>query len=817
MKNSIVLGLFWFILSISVYAQESEDSIRANLYNEIIPSQFFSDIYLHNTLEHFIENLYGLAYNQLETTGDYSRVDPYRFSFTGYSYQWNRYYFRNHRFNDLFNPGASLYKPLLTNTDLELDIVASSVRFSAVNNFRDHLKVQFNTGHFGDRIPAADEILKFILGHPSAFKSTYIPIDRRKRTRSNGSVLYQTHFRSKSGALPFTFLADFGERRVTGFNFGGLNKEWKEGHFKLYTQGDFPLKASRLFDRTSYIAGFLSRENLNSEYYYDLIETAEFNQVNVSIWGEKNTKTQRSTGINFSSKEIKKNFPGFSRNFVDQDGEGLEPWYPSAKINELSLAHWQTIPLADPRFDINIDLFDGLLFHDPTKKQFNNSVYFEDIFTTFTPLYVTEWESTKFTTGLLENTVGIKYSPDPLRKFLWQGNFDLTFDGILLDGKSITKPNYQFDLQGEFRLHERHVLKVQTGRRRIPFHFDQVRFISNHYLSGQQFFWRDLNSDRDYQTNEQLGLFKTTGGKYHLLSGDLKQPSINYLDISWEWNIGKKWFFYVINQYRSFRNLWTSEFDQDPANLGTIVLSAAEEVFMFNGGQVINYNVVPFKEELMEQAAEAKLNFIFDNPFYAGSTMKLFRETKRSYFVTSFSAYMVTGFAPMGNGVLHNTPGILSESLANPNTYIDYLGRFDSDRAFIIRMLWGYKFNFPMRMAFQMLWKDGQPINLFESALSLNATGNQVALWNENVKGINPFTGQFGSRESAYFNFEFRFKYEATLKNHPLNFNLNIYNIFDLGTTLSNFSFSPGPSPAQRFVLDVQIPRGVIFGVDYSF
>jgi len=426
---------------------------------------------------------------------------------------------------------------------------------------------------------------------------------------------------------------------------------------------------------------------LNSEYYYDLIETAKFNQVNLSLWGEKNHKTQRSTGINFSSKEIKKNFPGFSRNFVDQDGEGLEPWYPSAKINELSLAHWQTIPLTDPRFDINIDLFDGLLFHDPTKKQFNNSVYFEDIFTTFTPLYVTEWESNKFTTGLLENTVGIKYSTDPLRKFLWQVNFDLTFDGILLDEKSIAKPNYQFDLQGEFRLHKRHILKAQVGRRRIPFHFDQVRFISNHFLSGQQFFWRDLNNDRNYQTNEQLGLFKTTGGKYHLLSSDLKQPSINYLDLSWEWNIGKKWNFYVINQYR----------------------------------------------------------------------------------------------------------------------------------AFIIRMLWGYKFNFPLRMAFQMLWKDGQPINLFESALLRNVSGNQVAFWNENIKGINPFTGQFGFRESAYFNFEFRFKYQASLKDHPLNFNLNIYNIFDLGTTLSNFSFSPGPSPAQRFVLDVQIPRGVIIGVDYSF
>ena len=181
------------MLCMSVNAQETEDSTRANLYTENISSRFFSDIYLHNTLEHFIENLYDLAYNQIETTGDYSRVDPYRFSFTGYSYQWNRYYFRNHRFNDLFNPGASLYKPLLTNTDLEMNIINSSVRFSPVDNFQDHFKVQFNTGHFGGRIPGADEILKFILGHESAFKSTYIPIDRRKRTRANGSFLFQEY------------------------------------------------------------------------------------------------------------------------------------------------------------------------------------------------------------------------------------------------------------------------------------------------------------------------------------------------------------------------------------------------------------------------------------------------------------------------------------------------------------------------------------------------------------------------------------------------------------------------------------------------
>ena len=230
-----------------------------------------------------------------------------------------------------------------------------------------------------------------------------------------------------------------------------------------------------------------------------------------------------------------------------------------------------------------------------------------------------------------------------------------------------------------------------------------------------------------------------------------------------------------------------------------------------------NYNVVPYKEQLMEQAAEQSLNYFFNNPFYGGATMKVFKETPRVYFSTSFSAYMASGFGPIGNGVLHNTPGMLSETSSNPNTYFDYLGRYDSDRAFIIRMLTSYKFKFPLTATFSMLWKDGQPFNLFETEVLNTPQGNQAAIWNNNIKGINPFTGQFGSRESAYFNFEFRLKYDLRIKEHLLRINFNTYNVFDLGTTLSNYAFSPGSVPEERFVLDVQIPRGYIISLDYSF
>jgi len=815
--------LLMFCLLIGIFegspAQENSDTASVKKITlespEYISNDFLSDYYLHYTLDHILENYYHFTYYQVETTGDFSHPNPYVFSYTGYSYQWNRYYFGQHRFNDLYFPGTSLYKPFLIDKSLNLDMVNSSVQFLQQPPKQNRVFAQFNNGHMGGRIPLADEYIRFFHGHPSAFESTYVPIAERKRIENNGLAYFNTSI----GKYPLSGFFNIGSREHTGFNFDGIDEVFSEGYAQFMLNGELPAFAGRLFDTNSFMLGYNQRDHLNAECYFDRQETAEYNNFNFSFYGDKYLgKDHRyGTGINFSYKKIDHVNPGFSRNVIDQDGEGMEPWYPSAEVFEVSHSYQHTLPLSFlPNTNLHLESFNGLIRQNPLQETYSNPIFFQEAEDQFTSLYVANWESEEFSAGILENKVGLAWEKKPTDKINLRAGVDLTFDGFLLENNSHTNFSAQIDLNADYQFTRVFSVAANLGRRRVPFHFDQVRFLSDDYFSGEWFFWNDENQDREFQAGETGELFKTSGGRYHELSDEVKQPSINYLDVSLNFDLSKNWTILVTNQYRQFRNTWTVEYDEPISELGQFTTRAGDEVFFLDGGQPINYKVVPFKTELMERAAERQLGYLFKNPFYAGSTLQVKKEANRYFFSMTFVGYMVVGFGPIGNGVLHNSVGVLSETLANPNTYIDYLGRYDADRAFIIKGLFSRKITDALTLAVLVNWKDGQPINLFEREIISQSGNNQFLIWNENIKGINPFTGQFGSRESAYWNYDFRLHYKVTLGDNPLNLQATVYNAFDVATTLSNFSFSP-EEPGQRFVMDVQIPRGFMLSTELLF
>ena len=825
MKDRLLALLLLCIVAIEGNAQDQDSTSQQHYYSselvhqELITAKFMNEFYHHYSLEHFIENYYDLAYYESETIGDFSRVDPYTFSFTGQSYQWNRYYLGDHRINDLYYPGSSIYKPYLYDKDVTLNMVKATVGFQRNEEYNDRVIFQWNNGYLGGRLPDADGIINFILDHPSSFQMAYVPIEERKRTTQNGHLFLTKTIDSKNGPLHQELSMNIGAREHTGFNYAGIDKTWVEDHIQLSLSGELPNISNRLFDKTNYLVGIDHRDNLFSEFYYDLSETAKYNRFVTSIYGSKtNEGSTYSLGLNYGHRKIEHNNLNFSRNLIDQDGEGYEPWYPDAKVNDLALAFKLSKPFkSNPHLSFNADTYNGLILHNPIQNQFSNTTYFQDTTNNFTPLQVIDWQSNDFTTGLLENTAGLTYKKNLGRKWSFSSTLDFTLDGILLNDKSIVRPNYQIDAQLTFLSGRKSRVKFQTGRSRIPFHFDQVRFLSNDYLSGQSFYWNDINGNQALDVGERNGQFSTTGGRYHHIGDNLKQPAMYYIDLEWDWKIGKNWSLYFIGQYRLFSSLWTVEYVQPVQNIGSFTTIDNRDIFFLNGGQQVDYRIVQFKKDLMEQGAQQDLSPLFQQPFYGGTSIKIVRETDRVFYAGSFTAYMVTGYGGQGNGVLHNTPGALTETLANPNNYFNFLGRYDSDRAFIIRTLMGFKFGRRWSLAFSILWKDGQPFNLNQAALSQSGNQNQLAIWDQNIKGINPFTGQFGTRESAYFNIEYRLKYETQLNDHPLVFNLNIYNALDLGTTLGGFIFSPTDIPGERFVLDVQIPRGMIFSVNYEF
>ena len=98
---------------------------------------------------------------------------------------------------------------------------------------------------------------------------------------------------------------------------------------------------------------------------------------------------------------------------------------------------------------------------------------------------------------------------------------DATFDGILLESKSMLRPNWQTELSLNYTPSKRFSISLNSGKKRIEFNFDQVKFLSNDYLNGEIYYWNDANGDKEFQIGEKSDLFTTTGGKHHFISQNL--------------------------------------------------------------------------------------------------------------------------------------------------------------------------------------------------------------------------------------------------------------------------------------------------------
>jgi hypothetical protein len=355
----------------------------------------------------------------------------------------------------------------------------------------------------------------------------------------------------------------------------------------------------------------------------------------------------------------------------------------------------------------------------------------------------------------------------------------------------------------------------------VPFNFDQIRFLSDDYLSGTKYFWQDGNGNEQYEPEERGRVYHETGGGAHRMNkSSLRQPGIGYMDIDLNLRLGN-WYFGTIFQYRQFHNTWTVEYSEQPEDIGfyrdVTNFNTAEEAYYLLPDQDFDFVVRGFNRELMEQGAEKELGFLWRDPYYFGTTINIQNETPRLFFNISFTAYMAVGWGPMGNGFMHNNLNVLSESLANPNTYVRYLGRLDSDRAYLVRGLASYKWTDRFSTSLRVKYKDGQPINLFDTRLNEDMSGNnQVAIWNNQIKGTNPFTGEFGQRESGFWNYDINLTYRADIGSRKMNFSMDIYNLLDVASTLNNYTFTPG-NPGERFTMEVQIPRGFILTAEYFF
>ena len=173
-------------------------------------------------------------------------------------------------------------------------------------------------------------------------------------------------------------------------------------------------------------------------------------------------------------------------------------------------------------------------------------------------------------------------------------------------------------------------------------------------------------------------------------------------------------------------------------------------LFYLNNGE-LSYEIGEIEKERLT-AVNGNDHFLFDSPFFAGSTFKYQFNGKRLFFAVSWTYHQLIGLGSYGNGVLHNDLDQLSESQANPNASIHGVALLDSDKSYIGRMLLAYKFSDKFKASFSFKFKDGQTISSYGTNIVSNDFENQIAVRMLQMKGNNEFNGDHGNREDAFFN-----------------------------------------------------------------
>jgi hypothetical protein len=114
-------------------------------------------------------------------------------------------------------------------------------------------------------------------------------------------------------------------------------------------------------------------------------------------------------------------------------------------------------------------------------------------------------------------------------------------------------------------------------------------------------------------------------------------------------------------------------------------------------------------------------------------------------------------------------------------------------------------------------FKDGQPFTSYSTQYFGDDKRTQVAMWADHTKGINPYNLEFGSRKDAFFNIDLSATYKGKLMNHNYEVQAMVYNLYDFGTELLEYTFEPNPRHEGRVAMSMNIPRGLMLTGKFYF
>jgi hypothetical protein len=317
-------------------------------------------------------------------------------------------------------------------------------------------------------------------------------------------------------------------------------------------------------------------------------------------------------------------------------------------------------------------------------------------------------------------------------------------------------------------------------------------FLEDQRPDATIYYWQDDNGDGCFQDREKGAVFGQSGGASHFLSPNLRLPRRERILLQLTTRLSTNFNLHIKGLYKKISQpLWAYFAD----TYGHYEDISGQDYYFFDR---------PFGNFRLDNAAFAK------EPFYAQFLIQLQgRKPDRWFFTFSFLAHMGMGYTAFGNGPTANDIGIISESQAFPNSWINGFGRVDGDRAFVGKIFFGYYLAKRLFLGASIKYRDGDPFAFF-NAFKKN---DQWIITYQTIKAEDEYGKKGGPREDCIWDFNFKFSYDISLFGKKGRLELALFNLLDFGLELSENVFA---DESRRLANELQLPRSLRLGVEFE-
>lgn len=745
--------------------------VKAELGVDSVSSRFFRDWYQTTELAHYLDNSSPYTVYEAETTGEWHLGDQQVFSISGNSFKNNKYRLNGMRIDSRSRVGAMLLHMQMDRTDLALDYHNGELRFADDSLQRGALRLTGNVGNLGGISPGTKQLIN--LFHSSAAERTIDDRPLKNRNHIVGAGTAEATFAIPAYGKRYYQHAylNYGRRRLAAFDHTGISGMYDADYYQVQLDGELPLPLDSKLSSLHYFMVSTGRTDYGSEFYYNVNEQAVNRVYQVGVYASKNFPNGGVLigGLSYELSNWRHDSLSFSRNIMDQDGEGFEPWYADGRLHSVNLS-LQYDQRLQPWLRVHAEGYNSLLHFRPTTTAWSNALYMQS-FTEVSPtyLYTYHWTSAPFSAGLLENEALLIAEYHLAKGLDMYAHLGVSLDGVVVsDRHSVVTPNWLAKFALDYKPCRWFNIGLSLSHHRMSYTWDDVRYLSSDYMNR---------------------------GVQHIPESNLwmHQPSYAVLDLPIRFLFGKesRHEVAILSTARKYYNQWYTTYASN--------------------GKDYQIGLQPLN--LMSDRVGARTPYLLSN---------LIRYTYngRKWFVQlSWQSYVMSGISALGNGPLSNNIGILSESTANPETHetiafsdlpFQANGRLNQDRAYIARIQVTYNACKYFSIGLNGKFKDGQPFTNYELRTTLVDGQTQATILPYDARGINVTNNAFGKRKDAFFNFELRATGRWWVNEIPMSLEVLCYNIYDFGTGLTEYTFDRNNGVPPRTTMSMCIPRGLL-------